>query len=114
MVIMASGSEVALAMEAAEVIGAKGQKVRVVSFPSVELFEAQDEGYKDSVIPSDCTKLVSIEAGSTLGWYKYIGRDGLAIGIDRFGASAPAKEVAKHYGINVEDVVKKIEEKWGL
>ncbi|MBE9535917.1 MAG: transketolase [Proteobacteria bacterium] len=114
MVIMASGSEVSLAMEAADMLTAKGQKVRVVSFPSVELFEAQDEGYKDSVIPRDCKKLVAIEAGSTLGWYKYIGRDGLAIGIDRFGASAPAKEVAKHYGINVEDVLKKIEEKWGL
>lgn len=112
MVIMASGSEVSLAMEAAEVITTKGQKVRVVSFPCVELFEAQDEGYKESVIPRDCKKLVAIEAGSTIGWYKYIGRDGLAIGIDRFGASAPAKEMAQHYGMNVDNIVEKIKEKW--
>jgi len=113
LVIMASGSEVALAMEAAEELRNSGQKVRLVSVPSFELFDKQDEAYGKS-ITGDCERLVAIEAGSTLGWYKYVGRDGLIIGIDRFGASAPAKEMAKHFGFNKEDVVRKIREKWKL
>lgn len=112
MIIMASGSEVSLAMETATEIRKKGQKVRVVSVPSFELFDAQDEAYRKSVIPGECKRLVAIEAGSTMGWYRYVGLDGLIIGIDHFGASAPAKDLAKHFGFNAGDVVKKIEAKW--
>lgn len=112
MIIMASGSEVSLAMETATAIRAKGQKVRVVSIPSFELFDAQDETYRKSVIPGECKKVVAIEAGSTMGWYRYVGLDGLIIGIDHFGASAPAKDLASHFGFNAGDVVKKIEAKW--
>ncbi|MDH3973975.1 MAG: transketolase [Deltaproteobacteria bacterium] len=109
--IMASGSEVALALEAAEELRNSSQKVRIVSVPSFELFDAQDDDYRKS-ITGNCNKIVAIEAGSTLGWYKYVGGDGLIIGIDRFGASAPAKEMAKNFGFNKEDVVRKIREKW--
>ena len=113
-IIMASGSEVSLAMDAAGEITKKGQKVRVVSVPSFELFDAQGDDYRESVIPGACKKVVAIEAGSTLSWYKYVGRDGLVIGIDRFGASAPAKDIAEMFGMNRSDVVSKIEGKWGL
>ena len=114
LIIMASGSEVSLALDAADELGQKGQKVRVVSVPSFELFDAQDEEYRESVIPRSCGRTVAIEAGSTLAWHKYVGREGLIIGIDSFGASAPAKDMAKMFGMNVENVLKKIGEKWGL
>lgn len=113
MIILASGSEVSLALEAAVAITEKGRKVRVVSVPSFDLFDAQDETYREKVIPRHCKKMVAIEAGATLAWYKYVGRDGLVIGLDRFGASGPAKEVAKMLGFTVDNVLKKIEEKWG-
>ncbi len=114
MIIMASGSEVSLAMDAASEITKKGQKVRVVSVPSFELFDAQGDDYRESVMPRACKKVVAIEAGSTISWYKYVGRDGLVIGIDSFGASAPAKDIAEMFGMNRSDVVSKIAEKWGL
>lgn len=114
LIIMASGSEVSLAMDAAGEITKKGQKVRVVSVPSFDLFDKQGDDYKESVIPQACKKVVAIEAGSTIGWYKYVGRDGLVIGIDSFGASAPAKDIAEMFGLNVEDVISKIEAKWSL
>jgi transketolase len=73
--------------------------------PSWELFEAQDEGYKESVLPAGVTARVSIEAGVTQGWHKYVGSQGIAIGVDRFGASAPYKEIYEHYGLTPEKVV---------
>jgi len=113
-VIMASGSEVSLSMDVAGDLAARGVSARVVSFPSFELFEAQDEEYREKVIPAGCRKLVAIEAGSTLGWHKYVGRDGLVIGIDRFGASAPCQELANMFGFTVEDVLSRIKAKWGV
>ena len=114
MVIAASGSEVSLALEAADEIEKKGKKVQVVSAPSLELFEKQDKGYQDKVFPMNGAKMVAVEAGSTQGWYKYVGREGLVIGIDRFGASAPYAALAKNFGFNTEDVVKKISEKFSI
>lgn len=114
MIIMASGSEVQLALDSAGELEGKGIKVRVVSFPSFELFDAQDENYKEKVIPTGCNKLVAIEAGTTQGWHKYVGRDGLIIGIDRFGASAPYKDLAGYFGFTKENVVKRIEERWNI
>ena len=81
-----------------------GKKVRVVSMPSWDLFDAQSDEYKEKILPKSCTKRVSIEAGSTFGWSKYVGTDGLSIGIDHFGASAPAEKLAEEYGFTAEGV----------
>jgi transketolase len=107
-IIIATGSEVALATGAAEQVS--GKKIRVVSMPSVDTFEAQDDAYRESVLPSSVTARVAVEAGVTDGWYKYVGTNGKIIGIDRFGESAPAGELFKHFGFTVENVVKAVEE----
>lgn len=108
MILMATGSEVSLALEAAEQL--KGQAVRVVSMPCWELFEEQSTTYKESILPKTVTKRVSIEAGTTLGWGKYVGLSGLCIGIDHFGASAPAEVLAREYGFTTASVVARIEQ----
>ncbi len=103
-ILIATGSEVALALEAIDPLLAEGVSARVVSMPSWELFDAQDEAYRASVLPPDKPKL-AIEAGATLGWARYVGLKGDVIGIDRFGASAPGKVVMAKYGFTVENVV---------
>jgi transketolase len=103
-VIMASGSEVYIALEAGKKLAAEGKAVRVVSFPSWELFEKQDADYKASVIPAECTCRLSVEAGATQGWEKYIGSQGRMIGINHFGASAPAGTLAKEFGLTADNV----------
>ncbi len=103
-VLIASGSEVALAMEAVDALLARGVTARVVSMPSWELFDAQDEDYRASVLPADKPKL-AIEAGSTLAWGRYVGLNGAVIGIDHFGASAPGKVVFEQFGFTVDNVV---------
>lgn len=102
-IIIATGTELGNAVEAAEKLS--GKKVRVVSMPSWELFEEQDDAYKQSVLPSDVTARVSIEAGSTFGWEKYVGEKGVSIGIDTFGASAPGPVLYKKFGITTDAVV---------
>lgn len=109
-VIVATGSEVQLAVGARERLEKAGKKVRVVSAPCLEVFEQQDAAYRDAVIPQS-TKRVSIEAGITLPWRRWVGDGGLTIGIDRFGASAPDKILAKEFGFTVDSVTEKIE-KW--
>ncbi|HLV44966.1 MAG TPA: transketolase C-terminal domain-containing protein, partial [Aggregatilineales bacterium] len=104
LVILATGSEVSLAIDAAEQLDADGLKVQVVSMPCWELFDEQPDSYREEVIPRGVPRL-AVEAGATLGWYKYVGEDGAVIGIDRFGASAPGKTVMKEYGFSVENVV---------
>ena len=106
-IIIATGSEVALAMGAAEQLS--GKKIRVVSMPSTTTFDAQDEAYKESVLPSSVTARVVVEAGVTDGWYKYTGLQGKVVGINRFGESAPAGELFKYFGFTVENVVKAVE-----
>ncbi len=98
-IIMASGSEISIALDAAGLLEEADIRVRVVSMPCWELFEAQDDDYKESVLPSAVTRRVSIEAGATLGWSKYIGASGIAIGVDRFGASAPYTKIYEAYGL---------------
>jgi len=107
-VLIASGSEVSLALEAEELLAAQGVGCRVVSMPCTELFDAQDRSYRDSVIPPDVKKRVVIEAGSPMGWCKYIGNEGLAIGMDRFGASAPYKVLGEKFGFTAESVAAKV------
>ncbi len=103
-ILIATGSEVSLAVDAAKVLAAKGTKSRVVSLPCWSLFEAQDQAYRDSVLPPDVRARVSIEAGTTMGWSYYIGDRGVAIGLDHFGTSAPAPVIAKEYGFTPEHV----------
>jgi transketolase len=105
--IIATGSEVSLALEVADKL--KDRKTRVVSMPCWELFEDQPKQYRDSILPPTISKRVSIEAGTTIGWAKYTGLNGLNIGIDHYGASAPAEVLAEEYGFTTNKVLKKIE-----
>ncbi len=109
-ILIATGSEVALAMDAAEKLEASGKKVRVVSMPSTDVFDAQDNDYKESVLPSSISARVAIEAGVTDYWRKYVGLYGQVVGIDTFGESAPIDDLMKHFGFTVENVVKAVDE----
>jgi len=109
-VLIASGSEVSIAIEAGKKLAAEGKAVRVVSFPSWELFEKQDAAYKASVLPVECTCRLSVEAGATAGWEKYIGAQGRMIGINHFGASAPAGTLAKEFGLTADNIYKTAKE----
>ena len=103
-ILIASGSEVQLAVAAAKLLAAKGTKVRVVSMPSFHLFDQQDAAYRESVLPAAIKARVSIEAATTLGWHKYVGDRGLAYGLDHFGTSAPAPAIEKEYGFTPEHI----------
>ncbi len=107
-VILASGSEVNLALDAAAILRAEGRKVRIVSVPSLETFLRQDAAFRESILPNACRKRISIEAGTTPMWYALIGLDGLAIGLDHFGASAPYKKLAQEFGFTPEAVADKV------
>ncbi|BDD43465.1 transketolase [Streptococcus ruminantium] len=109
-ILLASGSEVNLAVKAAKELEAAGTKVRVVSVPSTDLFDAQDAAYKEDILPNAIRRRLAIEMGATQSWYKYVGLDGKVLGIDTFGASAPAQTVINHYGFTVENVVKLVGE----
>ena len=102
LILIATGSEVGLAMDAARQLG---DKVRVVSMPSTTVFDRQDPAYRESVLPKACRKRVAIEAGVTDCWRKYVGLDGAVIGIDEFGASAPAEQLFPYFGFTLEKVV---------
>ena len=103
-ILLASGSEVNLAVAAAKALAAEGAKIRVVSVPSTELFDAQDAAYKEEILPNAVRRRVAIEMAASQPWYKYVGLDGAVIGIDQFGASAPAGKVLEEYGFTVEHV----------
>jgi transketolase len=103
-ILLATGSEVSLAIDAAKLLGQRGTKARVVSMPSWELFDAQDEAYRRSVLPPEIKARMSIEAAATMGWSKYVGERGIAFGIDHFGASAPAAVLAKEFGFTPEHI----------
>lgn len=106
-VLIATGSEVALAFEVAQALEGHGIGADVVSMPCAELFEAQSDDYRADVLPAGALK-VSIEAGSTLGWERYTGTDGINIGLDRFGASAPAGDLFAKFGFTAEAIVPQI------
>lgn len=110
LVIIATGSEVKLALDASEVLEKEGVKAQVVSMMCQEIFDKQDQKYKDSVIPKNIGKRVSIECLSTYGWQKYTGLNGLNIGIDEFGMSAPGSKIMEHFGFTTEKIVEKIKE----
>ena len=110
LILIATGSEVELAVKAAEVLEAEGKKVRVVSMPSTNVFDKQDEAYRESVLPRSVTKRVAIEAQLSDFWYKYVGFEGRIVGMNSFGESAPAGELFKLFGFTVENVVTKAKE----
>lgn len=105
LILMASGSEVELAVNAKAELEKAGKSVRVVSIPCMSIFDAQDAAYKETVLPSSVRARVAIEAGATMPWFKYIGLDGEVVGMTSFGASAPAGELFKHFGFTVENVL---------
>jgi transketolase len=105
LVLIATGSEVGLAAEAATLLTAQGRRVRVVSMPSTSVFDAQDAAYRASVLPAG-TKRVAIEAGSRESWWRYVGLDGAVVGMDTFGASAPAKRLFEHFGFTAANVAR--------
>ncbi|OOE85550.1 transketolase [Salinivibrio siamensis] len=110
LILIATGSEVELAMESAAKLNEAGKQVRVVSMPSTDLFDKQDAAYRESVLPSDVTARIAIEAGIADYWYKYVGLDGRVVGMTTFGESAPADELFKMFGFTVENVVNTAEE----
>ncbi len=104
-ILIATGSEVALAMTAAEALAEDGIRARVVSMPSTDVFDTQDADYRESVLPAAVTARVAIEAGVTETWWRYVGTEGQVIGLDRFGESAPADELFEHFGFSADNVV---------
>ncbi len=104
-ILIATGSEVPLAMSAASVLADEGVQVRVVSMPSTDVFDAQDADYRESVLPSSVTKRLAVEAGVTGGWWRYVGTQGRVVGLDRFGESAPADELFEHFGFTTDNIV---------
>jgi transketolase len=108
-IVIATGSEVGIAAEAVRTLNTQGRKVRLVSMPSTNRFDAQDEAYKESVLPARVTSRVAVEAGVRAGWWKYVGLKGQIVGIDHFGASAPAKVLFQQFGFTAEKVVEAIQ-----
>jgi transketolase len=103
-VLIGTGSEVQLAAEAAETLAGEGVAARVVSMPSTERFAAQDEAYRESVLPSAVEARVAVEAAATFGWDRWVGTHGEVVGVDHFGASAPAEVLFREFGITAEAV----------
>lgn len=110
-VIIASGSEVSIAMKAKELLNKKGLAIRVVSMPCVELFEKQPKEYKRKVLGPKHVLKVAVEAAISLGWYRYIGNDGIFIGMTKFGASGKAADLYKHFNITAEEITKQVSER---
>ena len=113
-ILLASGSEVAIALEVTLKLQEKGIKTRLISVPSFELFRLNSDEYKNSILPSSCKKRVAIEASAKEGWYEFVGLDGLVIGVDQYGASAPTKAIAERYGFTANNILHEINKKWGL
>jgi transketolase len=111
-VLIATGSEVELALNVADALEGQGIGVDVVSMPCTELFDEQPDAYRADILPADALR-VSIEAGTTLGWERYTGLDGVRIGLDHFGASAPAEELFEEFGFSVDKIVPQILAKLG-
>ncbi|AHE99531.1 transketolase [Thioalkalivibrio paradoxus] len=104
LILIATGSEVALAAAAAETLAGEGRRVRLVSMPCVELFEQQDPAYREAVLPTAVRARVAVEAGATPGWYKFVGLDGAVVGLDRFGESAPGGALMEYFGFTADNV----------
>ncbi len=113
-ILMATGSEISIALEATLQLQGKGVQARLISVPCFELFRANHETYRNNILPPACKKRVAIEAAAKSDWYEFVGLDGLVIGLDRFGTSAPAKTLAEYYGFTVKNILSEINKKWGV
>ncbi len=109
-IVIATGSEVGIAVEAQKLLAAKGKHVRVVSMPATDVFDAQEAAYRESVLPGAITKRIAVEAAAADLWYKYVGLGGRVVGISHFGASAPGGTLLKHFGFTADNVAKVVEE----
>ncbi|MBU1611308.1 MAG: transketolase, partial [Proteobacteria bacterium] len=109
-ILIATGSEVGLVMVAAEALAREGRNIRVVSMPCVEVFEQQSAEWRDSVLPPAVRTRLAVEAGSTVGWHRYVGMDGAVIGLDRYGESGPGDQLFKHFGFTPERVTQTVRE----
>ncbi len=112
-IVIATGSEVGIAAEAVNTLNASGRRVRLVSMPSTEAFDAQDEAYRESVLPAGVRRRLAVEAGATLFWWRYVGLDGRVLGIDRFGASGKASDLLPHFGFTADNVARQVSELLG-
>ena len=110
LIIIAAGSEVSISLAAAQQLALLGKKVRVVSMPSTDVFDQQDDAYKESVLPASVSKRIAVEAGVSDYWYKYVGLDGHVIGMDTFGASAPGNVAMQHFGFSEENIIHHVNE----
>jgi transketolase len=106
LILMASGSEVDLIIRSGERLAAEGVNVRLVSFPSWELFEQQDAAYQEAVLPSRIKRRIAVEAGVEMGWERWVGEAGMILGMKKFGASAPYRVLFEHYGFTAENVIR--------
>ena len=104
---MATGSEVSLIVEAGEALAEQGKSVRLVSFPSWELFKQQSQEYRDEVLPPKIRARLSVEAGVAMGWERWVGSEGASISVDQYGASAPYEKIFEEYGLTSEAVIEK-------
>jgi transketolase len=111
--LLATGSEVSLALESAKKLAGEGIRARVVSMPSWELFDAQTQEYKESVLPPAVRKRLGIEAAIPFGWHKWVGTDGEVHAIERFGASGPMKDLAREFGFTPEKVIERVKKMLG-
>ena len=107
-IVIATGSEVSLALEAVKTAQAQGRRVRLVSMPCTQVFDAQDAAYRESVLPAGVTRRLAVEAGSTGLWWRYVGSAGRVLGIDHFGASGKAADLFKHFGFTTDNVLRLI------
>ena len=107
---MASGSEVEVTIKAQELLKEQGIKARVVSMPCMEVFDAQNQDYKEQVLPNNVRARIAVEAGSSYSWHKYVGLDGKVLGVDNFGASAPSNLLFELYGLTAQNVLKTAKE----
>ncbi len=105
MILIGTGSELQFALTAGKQLAEEGVSVRVVSMPSMELFAAQSAEYRESILPSSVKNRISIEAGVTFGWERWVGDGGISIGVNRFGASAPWKVIYEHFGLTTDAIV---------
>ncbi len=109
-IVIATGSEVGIAAEAVNKLNSNGRRVRLVSMPSTEAFDAQDEAYRQSVLPREVRKRLAVEAGATVFWWRYVGLDGRVLGIDQFGASGKFSDVYPHFGFSADNIARQISE----
>jgi transketolase len=106
--VIATGSEIGIAVQAVNALNAAGRRVRLVSLPSTDTFNAQDEAYREAVLPRAVTRRLAVEAGATQSWWRYVGAGGRVLGIDRFGASGKAADVFTHFGFTADNIALEI------